>query len=483
MPQVITVATVVLAVSAACAKVRFNESTVQGPGDSILSCDLDGDGLKDIVVADEPNLAIYYQDAQRGFAESPDQVCPLGDNPSVFWPARLAEGAQSLLVMTSDGVTELDFTTRRGPATRKRIITQKTVLPDSSKGASVAYFPLSPRIEGGAPVILLPVGGDLQVWRLEETWQRVQTLVGALETSIWASRDGLGYDQRAELTLSFGDITADHRDDILLRTSLVPICRYTMYAQREDGLFTTAPILTWSGKWDWSWYCWTDINRDGRVDLMNSKWLQEPWFIPGMLSGRVLVRIFMAGEQGQIPAEPQQIFRKNDWIDSIPVVDIDGDGCMDLALGYSTFDSREGFRKALTAKQIDFKLRFHFCRPGGSFAEKPDCDASLLIRLDHPSTELSYSRSWYLDRFVSLLGDFDGDGDKDLLVRDRADRISAYPFISRQVGFARSAGAEFGYTDPFDRMRIEDLNNDRVSDLILSSRNKDLVRIFISRTR
>jgi hypothetical protein len=456
---------------------------VRGPGREVILCDLDGDRLKDIVLRDEPNLLIFYQDPAKGFAERPNQVCRLEDKPALLWPAQLGKKAESLLVMTSDGVTELDFTNRGGPALCRQIITQQTILPESLERSSIAYFPLSPEVKGSAPVILVPVGRDLQVWRYADTWQHVQTLKDALETAIWASRDDLGYDRTAELTMSLGDITGDGRDDIIVRTNFLPVCRYAMYTQNLDGLFGPDPTLEWSGKWDWSWYGWVDINRDGRVDLIKNTWLREPWFIPGTLSGKVLVRVYTADEHGQIPAQPQQAFRKNDWIDSIPVVDVDGDGCLDLVLGYSKFDSREGFRKAFTAKQLDFKLRFHFYRPGEGFPEKPDCDVDLLVCLDHPSLDLTSPRGRYFETFVNLLGDFDGDGDRDLLVRDRADRISVYPFVSRQAGFAKTADVSFSYTDPIDRLQIEDLNKDGISDLILKLSKKDTFRVFISRAR
>jgi hypothetical protein len=479
----IILTTAILAGSAAGARLEYGESVVHGPGDRVLLCDLDGDRLKDIVLRDDPNLLIFYQDPEKGFAQRPNQVYRLGDKPSILWPAKLGKSAESLLVMTSDGVTELDFANRSSPAVRRQIIAQQTIIPESLEGPSITYFPPSPEMKGNAPVILVPVGRDLQVWRRTDTWQHAQTLQDALETTISASRDDLGYDRTAELTMSLGDITGDRRDDIIVRTNLIPMCRYAMYTQNQDGLFGADPALTWTGQWDWSWYGWVDINHDGRVDLIKNTWLSDPWFVSGMLSGKVLVRIHMADEHGQIPAQPQQVFRKNDWIHSIPVVDVDGDGCLDLVLGYSAFDSREGFRKAFTAKQLDFKLRFHFYRPGEGFPEKPDCDVDLRISLDHPSVELNYSRSRYFETFVNLQGDFDGDGDRDLLVRDRADRISVYPFVSRQAGFAKTARVSFRYTDPIDRLQVEDLNNDGRSDLIMKLSKKEMFRVFISRTR
>jgi len=450
----IAVIAAVWSISAAGAKVRFEESQVRGPGEEVLCCDLDGDRLKDLVLRDEQNLWVFYQDAKKGFAEKPSRVCDLGGRPSIIWPARLGRDAESLLVMTSDGVTELDLTTRGRPPLRRQIIAQQTILPERGEGPAIAYGPLSPRTTNQAPVILVPVGRDLQVWRRTGTWQHVQTLKDALETTISASRGNLGYDRLARLTLSGGDLTSDQRDDLLVRTSHIPMSRYAVYAQNSDGLFGADPTFTWTGPWDWSWYCWVDVNRDGRVDLIKGTLPGDPWFLAGILSGKVLVRIYTADEHGQIPAEPQQVFRKNDWIDSIPIVDVDGDGYLDLVLGYSPFSSREGYRKVFSAKQIDFSLGFHFYRPGTGFPEKADFDTSLLIHIDYRSVDLSLPRHQFFKTFVNLHGDFNGDGHKDLLVRDRADGISAYPFLSRQAGFAKTTDMSFPYTDPIDRLQV-----------------------------
>jgi hypothetical protein len=229
-----------------------------------------------------------------------------------------------------------------------------------------------------------------------------------------------------------------------------------------------------------SWLCWVDLNGDGKVDLIKSVWLHEPSFAPGISSGKVLVSTSIADEHGRIPAEPQQVFRKNDWTPALPVLDLDGDGFLDLVLGYSRMDTREGLRKEITAKQLDYTLRFYFYRPGIGFPKEADCQRDVVIHLDQAELLLGSSPHQYFERYVKLGGDFNGDGKTDLLVRDHSDEISVYFFVSREKGFSREPDLRFSCPEPIDEWQAIDLNNDGVSDLIVRLAKQKGFRIFIS---
>ena len=474
---------VTLACSPVFSKPVFTSREIEGKGSEIIFCDLDGDRLKDILLIDEPNLVIFFQDAGRGFARNPDLVYGIGDTPSVVWPARVVQNTESLLVMTREGVAELSFVDRKHPAAPRRIITQRTVIPQQLKEPMVEYFPFSVDTPNNGSVILIPVDRDLQLWRHQGAWRHARTLENVLETRISAPVPVIGYDKTTEIDMSLGDVNGDRCDDIIVRTGDMPICTYNIYTQQEDGSFPAKPTLAWSEKWDWLWYCWLDINRDGRIDLIKNKWVGEPWYLPGTLSGKVIVQIYLANAQGQIPPKPHQVFRKNDWIDSIPIVDVDGDGYVDLVLGYNRFDTREGFRKAFMAKQLDFNLRFHLYKPGIGYPDKPDFQRDLEIHLDRHSIDLNWGRRRDFERFVNLSGDFDGDGRRDLLIRDRSDRISVYSFVSRQAGFEQDPGLLFEYNQPMDWFKVVDLNNDGMSDLVMKFKSAKGYRVFISHDR
>jgi FG-GAP-like repeat len=472
---------VFLGVSAALATPTFKSCEIEGPGSEVMCCDLDGGGLYDLVLLDGLNLSIFFQNSTQGFDRKPQQQFQLDGRPSLVWPARLGKKSESLLVMTSDGVTEFDFIDQTNQPARQEIIRQKTIIPEMMDETNAMYFPLSANTGGDWPLLLVPVAdGGLQVWQHRDTWRQAQFIGNAMDASVTPSIENPGYDQSFTLSVSIGDVNHDGKDDLMLMRHTGGNEIYTLYLQDTNGLFNLAPALIYTNTDDWhTLLAWMDINRDGRLDLIKSTTSDEPSFVPGLSSGRVMVAVYLADQRGRIPAIPTQVFRKTDWSGNLPMVDVDGDGFMDLVLGDIPIDSREGARNMITAARFNLNLRFHFFRPGAGFSSDTDYQRTVPIYFGHalgwnPGDRL------YSDQLLSLSGDFNGDGKKDLLVRDQSDKISVYFFNSRETGFSPGADLEFPYPEQMDWWQIKDLNGDGISDLIVKVKSQDLFRIFIS---
>jgi hypothetical protein len=210
--------------------------------------------------------------------------------------------------------------------------------------------------------------------------------------------------------------------------------------------------------------------------------LDDPSFLPGLRSGKVLIGAYLADAEGKIPATPQQVFRKNDWSSALPVVDVDGDGLVDLVLGYVPLSTREGLRKMVTAEQLDVTLKFFFNRPGAAFPKDPDCQRDLLVHFDREFFS-TMDRATFYEQLINLNGDFNGDGKKDLLVRDHNDTVSVYFFVSREQGFNAKADLKFNSPEPIDWCAVKDLNGDGVSDLVVKLQKKKTFRIFTSQSK
>lgn len=465
----------------------FNSSALEGQDSEVFFCDLNGDGLSDAVLLGRTNISISYQNSTEGFSRKQRQEFPLDNRPRVIWPAKLGKKTESLLAMTSGGVTEFSFTNPAQPPSREQIIQQETIIPETNNSRLAWYFPLSAKTGTDWPLLLVPIEGGIEVWRHGDQWEPAQLLEGAVETHLHPSLSdpGYGYSQSLDLNLSLGDLNGDARDDlIVMQNDRAGLQIFSVYLQTTDSKFQRA--LTYTNKADWHvGLAWTDLNHDGKPDLIKSSFLDEPFFIPGMRSGKVVVGAHLADAQGNIPSQPQYIFRKNDWSQAIPVVDIDGDGFVDMVMGHIPINTREGFRKAVTAQEIDLALKFYFFRPGAGYAQNPDLERDVALHFHRDPHEFFFTqdRRLYYEQFVSLNGDFNGDGKKDLLVRDRKSEISVYFFLSREKGFSREADLRFHCPEAIEWWRVEDLNGDGASDLIVKLGDKDMFRIFTSRTK
>ena len=457
---------------------KFVAAEIRGPASEIVFCDLDGDRLKDAVRCDGTNLWASWQGAKGSFGE-PQRIFQ-ADQPCVFWPAKVGRAAESILRLDRDGVTEMWFTNRAGGPLTRRIIRQTTMIPESVSERSMWNVTLSLATGGDWPLLLLPTVQGLQTWRRKDEWALEQTLEGGCSAEILPSLRTPGYTRQMGVSFGICDVNGDHREDLMVARPTRAGATYECYVQERDGTLRLRQSFKGIERSDWqTWLCWLDINKDGELDLIKSTWPYEPWFVPGARAGKVLVGIYLADGQGRLPQEPQQGLRKNDWNPAVPVVDVDGDGFADLVLSYGQFDSREGLRKMIAARKMDVLLKIFFYRPGQGFASGRERKVS--FHLDLQVLDVNLGRPPEFERFGDLNGDFNGDGKRDLLVRESADELRAYFFVSREKGFSEEPDIRFPCSEAVAWLETMDLNGDGVSDVLVHLNKKGL-KVFISAT-
>jgi hypothetical protein len=276
---------------------KFTMSDIPGPASDLIACDLDGDGLKDIVLLDGMKLAVFHQDPAHGFSAQPQQTFLLDNRPFVVWPAKLNRAAANLLVMDADGVSELSS------GRLQRIILQPTIIPAAAQETNAVSIPMSVETGAAWPLILVPAADGIHVWQHRDQWRQAQ-VIGPIRSALWPSLEKPGYD-----TLAGFDFSVGPGNNLVVRRRQGMIEAFNLYPQQSSGLFAPHPSLTYSEKvHPFSWLCWADLNHDGRMDLIKSRWLNEGSFLPGVPSGKVLVETYLADAKGAIPANPNQVF-------------------------------------------------------------------------------------------------------------------------------------------------------------------------------
>ncbi|MHC4796374.1 MAG: FG-GAP repeat domain-containing protein [Planctomycetota bacterium] len=465
---------------------RFRRCEVACPIRQMEYADLDGDGLKDLLAIGEDQLLVFFQDLRKGFSSTPQVEHHLGDKPSVLWPAQMgARTGNSLLVATEKGISVLTWLARTAAPTREIVVKRETIVPDIAKGSAL-FFPLAMESSGDFPLILVPTDGALEIWRHENNggWRHDSTLADKLQCIVNAPFQQTFYMKLRFLNLTVGDTNSDGREDLVVRQVLADRNRlaFDIYQQAQDGSLPGRPVERIEvGCNEQEWVCLEDVNRDGTVDIIRNTWLQEPWFIPGVRSGKVLVRVLLADGKGVLPEEPSHVFRKHDWQARIPIVDIDGDGYTDLVLGHCRWQGRNELIRAYESQAIDFQLRVHVFDERSGFGVEPTFTTNIPVFSRIAGQTLDFSWRDLFIKAVVLEGDFNGDGCRDLLFREESERLSVRFFESRRTGFSRRADLSFNIKLDTDyKVIIRDLNNDNVSDLAVVATDKDSLTVFLS---
>ena len=475
--------------AAAPRSVTFTPCAIATPGQSQLWVDLTGDGRLDLCLLQQRELRLFRQRPESGFAAEPDRTWPLPSlAPCVLWHAILTEaGPARLLILTATGVAELVLPEGEGPLTCRPLLARRTVLPEAGSGEPT-FFPFALAGPPGVPsVLVLPEPDAVSGWAPDAAGAYLP--LGRLAVDLprqLAGPDPLAvYRQLTTYTAEPADLNRDGLEDILIsgRAANGDTC-FSGFLQRQTPPrlatrpdFSLALPLT-------DMECVQFVPRaPGTLPLViRAQNPKEPWLLPGTFSPKVLVRLYTLEPQtGALGAEPVATFRKSDWSPWTPAADIDGDGEPDLVLGYLRFRGRDDIVNLIRTCSMGLSLRTHRHAAAG-YASEPDAEREVTLSVERVQFQFGFDKMASLvRRYLSLDGDFDGDGRRDLLLRHSDDGISIFTYEPRRGDFSQR---------PTQRLRVEnatellvrDLNGDGVSDLVVPCRGRPLL-VFLSSVR
>ena len=214
-----------------------------------------------------------------------------------------------------------------------------------------------------------------------------------------------------------------------------------------------------------------DINGDGKKDtvLLN---------MVGDVDCKTNVMVFIRQEDGKLAEKPDQVLRCRgfpiEWGDrSFSILkDIDDDGVLEIVLAElkSIPLSASSLVEMVVSKGAQFTISVRKFKEGKGYSNRADVkiDVTTLLPMnDHPGNLITFD------------GDFNEDGQKDLIVRRSSTRCDVFLSSAASGLYGKEPGLQFEVPAE-GQMSVEDLNGDGVSDIYFVDNEQGQITAFLS---
>ncbi|MBL4850384.1 MAG: VCBS repeat-containing protein [Planctomycetes bacterium] len=477
---------------------RFDRVDLETEGrvTEIVPADLNGDGKRDLLVVCGRQVLVFFQGADGSWRKQAHQRFRFHPRTVLFDVGDInGDGRQEIVLLQRDGILAYQLREVRGKLlyglravrlakcpsffTRpvKKEVRRKELLRDlDGDGALDLIVPQRDgfallRAEGKGkftPPVLLPAPPEAV---LNTGWDR---LSGRLFAAYWFPNpavrqfDGAG---PPEIVLAREGTVHVYKSP---GKGALPIKAHAQFAIPEQKLFSvtvknpleldfTMPLVI------------EDIDGDGRVDVSSTH------------VGQGTTRLYRnKGNLAEAFTKPDLTVRAKGVTFFSYYVDLDGDKRLDLILPRIDKVNVWTILKVLVSRSVPVEMLVYYQRPDGSFESEPDFvrEVDVPVALNSKGDRVRFGSSVV----VAIDGDFDGDGKKDLLLREDDTTLGIYRGLAgRELEEDASTTVEVPSAEEYQFCLplISDLDSDGNSDLILRywswDRSADRVVLLITK--
>jgi hypothetical protein len=447
---------------------------VEGEIKVVRAVDLEGDGLKEMLVSfttyQEGKMDRTFQVygwSGRGTEASPSLSHTWKVSPeAVFWdpgPADVGSGKNSCYFLSADGLSELSGKGQDGLV--PSLLIEAPVFVSTGQDDEFLWLDAIRDWDGdGRTEALLPLAREARFYRLsEETgWEVADTVklepFSYYNNNILFGRRIGSYQYLGIIfypLLEPADLNGDGREDLIALRNGRGLC----YLRRENGKLDAQPFV-----WDLEirseeeitrrratlCYRVADLNRDGYADVVVQKIGMQ------FVSWSAETAIFLGRADGLRPKEPDQRFPSRGFFSGVSVDDLDGDGFPDMTR-WSVKMGVWPLVDIFLRKIVHLKSQFYFASWPEGFPQEATSQRVFDLHID--SNRVDYIRGLV----PNTEGDFNQDGLRDLVAGKGEGELAIYlgrpkrEFASKPWSILEAPGVNY--------VNADDLDGDGRSDL------------------